>query len=180
MSQETQSTSTTVTLDTTFNALKHWREHKEEYEGSGIPDKLWKMFFQLEKNGLSGSDIRRVFSINSQQYTKKRAELMPDHHVKTAAAFPKKQSDDLVKTDIKFCKVNVKPGIDQSIPSLTQTSKTSKKTLSQLRSTDSSPEHYLDLTTIIVECIRADGRRLNIHTTTQSLDQVMQAFFTQG
>lgn len=181
MSQQAQSIPAAVTLDTTFAALKHWREHKEEYEGGGIPDKLWKMFFQLENNGMSPSEIRRFFSINSQQYARKRIELMPLNSKKSVMQqVPHKNPPTHVKTDVNFCEVNVKSSVDQKIPSLTQAAKASKKTLSQLRSTDSSAEHYLDLTTIIVECIRPDGHRLKIHTTTKSLDQVMQAFFLQG
>lgn len=181
MSQQAQSIPTTVTLDTTFAALKHWREHKEKYEGGGIPDKLWKMFFQLENNGMSASEIRRFFSINSQQYARKRIALMPLNSKKPVIQqAPHKNPPNPVKTDVNFCEVNVQSSVDQRIPSLTQAAKASKKTLSQLRSTNSSPKEYLDLTTIIVECIRPDGHRLKIHTTTQSLDKVMDAFFAQA
>ncbi len=169
MSTQNQSTATPLTLDSVFKAVKHWREHKKDYKSNGIPNDLWKKFFQLEENGMVSTEVKRLFSLNSQQYAKKRHELIGE-------AIPS-NPPNAAKASIKFCEVNVKPSSGQSIPPLTQTAKTTQKTLSHLRSTDRSAEHYLDLTTLIVECIRPDGHRLKIHTTTQSLDQVMQAFF---
>lgn len=182
-----------VTFDDVYKDISHWRLHKNEYPNRGIPDLTWKKIFQLGAQGYSDNELKRLFSLNSHQYSVKRTQLCP----KTATQSMVHQNnsdtkrsvarDNPQKNDdaIAFCEVveNKQPHNDDVPPLSTNQTKAAKKTqqaVSQLRSTDNSPEQFLDLTTIIVECIRPDGHRLKIHATTKSLDVVMQTFYHQG
>ena len=170
MSQEKKNQSslsdTPVTLDQAFKALQHWKSNKSEYPKPGIPDQVWKVIFQLESVGYAAKDLKNLFKLGSEQYDKKHAQLLQAPSVDTG----KKP----VKTD-PFCEatLSVKAAVD--VPPLT-----TKKDLAYLKSNQQAPEEYLDLTTIIVECVHSDGRRINIHTTIKSIDQVMKAFFNHG
>ena len=178
MSQQDSSNTPPITLDKVFKAMQHWRSHKSEYPNPGIPTKLWLMIFELENNGYSGKELRRVLSLNSGQYNKKCTELH-----KTLKKNLKKShntSDKIMPSDnpINFCEATLeKPTPPEDIPALTKAANNTQKALALLKSTDNKPEQYLDMTTIIVECIRPDGHRLKIHTTHKSIDVVMQTFF---
>ena len=178
----TNSTSTEqLSIDSVLNKLQHWRANKSSYPDSGIPETIWQMIFALEDAGHRPTTLRSLFSLNSGQYTKKREQL------KSKAALKPNQNDQVPskankpRSLVEFGEVSVvstaPPRSD--VPSLTQAASQNRQAVKKLRSTESSPDHYLDTTTIIVECIRPDGHRLKIHTTNNRLDTIMQAFFSQ-
>lgn len=180
--QQTTAVATdSISLDTVFKALQHWRKNRKSYEGSGIPDKVWLMIFELEGNGYTGKELRRLFTLNSQQYSLKRNELC--HEKNTPIIKP----TNTPKPDItqqnnstNFSEAIISVTNDVSpVPSLTQRINQTKQAIVRLKSPDNRAENYLDTSTIIVECIRPDGHRLKIHTTTDRLDTVMQTFYNQ-
>ena len=182
MLEQDHSNSAPLTIDKVFSALKHWREHKNEYASTGIPKDVWLMIFQLENNGYSAAEIKRLFTLNSSQYAKKKQQLSNNIPTQIPAAPQKSQVSTTQQSDndIDFCETTVKQSAPQKIPTLAESANQTKQAVSQLKSTQNHPQGFLDLTTIIVECIRPDGHRLKIHTTTQSLDKVMEAFYRQG
>ncbi len=181
-SDTTSETAEAISIDAVLEKLHHWRENKSSYPDSGIPDTVWKMIFALEDAGHRPSTLRSLFSLNSGQYAKKHEQLSSKPRVIPLNQISPTPSKDKQATDpIAFSQISVAspaPPISE-VPSLTQAAAKNRQTVKKLRSTDSSSEHYLDTTTIIVECIRADGHRLKIHTTTNRLDTIMQAFFSQ-
>ncbi len=161
-----------VTLDQVDKAMSHWRTNKSKNEQSSIPDDIWKTFFKLVDEGNhSASKLRSLFGINSAQYKKKHLELCGSNVKKT----------NIVST-AALCEVSTQPTqAVAEIPGLTVTQAAeTKKTINHLKSTHQDPKNYLDTSTIIVECIHPDGRRLKIHTTNQSLDLVMKTFYQSG
>jgi len=182
MSQLTQTKAIPITLDSVFKDMRHWRKHKNEYPGAGIPDNVWRKLFQLEDNGYAAKELKCLFTLNSRQYDLKRHQLYQSRDQSiTPVGLTKNQSTPKQSdSPVGFCEAVVKTERQQTIPALTQAASNTKKALSTLKSTHQKAESYLDLTTIIVECIRPDGQRLKIHTTSKSLDTVMQAFFEQG
>lgn len=180
MSQDHKKTNA-VTLDDAFKAFKHWRSHKAEYPSIGIPNDLWVTIFDLEDEGYSSTELKRLFALSSSQYNIKKKEFC-----EPVTPLPS-ISDDKPNTAanktvelMSFCEVAAPPAREESIPFLTEKIKATQQSLSRLKSTDNNPKHYLDTTTIIVECIRPDGHRLKIHTTNQSLNIVMATFYQQG
>ena len=183
MLEQEQSTPSPVTIDEAFKALKHWRENKGDYSSPGIPNEVWLQILQLEDNGYSASELKRIFNLSSTQYATKKNQLINTAPSSTAVAEQKSQSSNTQRSEgnMKFCEATVKQNIpSQNIPSLTEAASQNKKAVVQLKSTQNEPESFLDMTTIIVECIHPNGHRLNIHTTTQSIDKVMQGFFLYG
>ena len=75
MEQPITETSAPVTLDTIHKKISYWRANKHKYKEPGIPNDIWLMFFSFEDAGNSGQELRRMFSLNSSQYEKKRQEL---------------------------------------------------------------------------------------------------------
>lgn len=179
MSQESVPGTGKVTLDETFKAMQYWRTHKYEYNGPGIPNTVWFMIFQLEDNGYSSAEIKKLFTLNTVQYQKKKDELF-QARIQGQVSASQKESQPKQASGVDFCEARIMPDRPQDIPPLTEAAHNTKKAISHLKSTSNKPETYLDLTTIIVECIRPDGHRLKIHTTNESIDKVMQAFYNQG
>lgn len=175
-----------ITLESTFQAMRHWRHNKKEYGEPGIPDTLWGMFFQLEDAGYTGAEIRSLFTLNTHQYSVKKKQLYKRSSSKQSstastqeqvmAAKPPKEAVSFSE----FCVASTKASSAADVPSLTQVASETKKAIATLKSTKTRPEDYLDMSTSIVECIRPDGHRLKIHITNQSLDIVMQTFFKAG
>ncbi len=180
MSQPKHEETTPTTLDKVFKALQYWRAHKDQYEGKGIPDSIWRLIFQLEENKeYSSGELKTLFALNSKQYKVKRSLLCKDSQETIPAALEPNNTSKASPANpakLDFAEATV----DQMIPSLAESARRTKQVISKLKSTHLKPEQYLDPTTIIVECIRPDGHRLKIHTTTQSLDRVMQTFIQQG
>ena len=182
MSQQNAPNSATITLDEVFKAMQHWRKNKKDYSGVGIPDKIWSSIFQLEHNGYSASELKRCFTLNSKQYNLKKKQLSQSNDDSDTPVVTKNNQNepDRAEETVSFCEATVAPTHQSDIPSLEVATSDTKKALLQIKSTNNPVESYLDMTTIIVECIRPDGYRLNIHTTTESLDKVMLAFFHEG
>lgn len=171
----------TSTLGDVVTRIEHWRNNKSEYTGHGIPDAIWIKIFELDKSGsYTARQLKRILTLNSQQYNAKKAQLLkpkaatgkrPKPRVNKAADTPHKK----IPPEAEFCEAVVAP-----IPALTpvQTLKTAstKAAIKQLKSTQKKPEEYLSTSTIVVEYIRPDGHRLKIHTTDQSIHHVMHSF----
>jgi hypothetical protein len=161
-----------ITIESALIEFEHWRMNKDQYTSKGIPDELWLKVFKLAETN-SNSRIRAIFGINNKQYNYKYEEL-------TRAGLPplkRAPNKSEQESKINFCEVNV--GNNDELRLSTESSATAKA-VSYLKSNDNDPATYLDLSTIIVECIRSDGKRLKIHTTTKKIPEVMKAFFECG
>ena len=179
--QSNTQTSPPITFDEVFKLIEHWRENKNEYEGTGIPDDIWLKIFELENSGkYTAIQIRRLIGLNTQQYQNKQGQLLK----LAASSLPKSKKltgntdstpNNSASQQTDFCEAVV-----SSVPALTpeETKKAAKTkaSIKQLKTAQYKPEQYLDTSTIIVEYIRPDGHRLKIHTTTQSINHVMQSF----
>jgi len=161
-----------ATLDQVFDAMRQWRKNKKEY-GATIPENIWSMLFELEKNGYTDKEIRRLFAIGAKQYEIRKKQL-------SLPAKPPAVNIPEESEHVTFCEATASQQISQAVPSLSEAAKQTKDSLSVLRSTADNPETYLDLSTTIVEYCRPDGYCLKIHTTHQKLPEVMQAFAEQG
>jgi hypothetical protein len=171
-----------ITLDTVLDSFQHWRDNKSSYPSNSIPDEIWLQVFALESQGrYKGSALRKIFGLNSTQYSRKRTELCSSSESEQSG---NKQSISKESADVAakggsangFGEAVVEPLVSAAIPSLNGTTKTD---LSKLKSTKDDGFSFLAQSTIIVECIRSDGHRLKIHTTNNSLAAVMQSFFGQ-
>ena len=170
----------TTSLDEVFKAVQHWRDHKTDYKGVGIPDDIWVKIFQLESQGYTGIQLRRLFGLNSAQYSRKYMTLTQEDNSATIDATPKSvKTKPPMPPPGEFGEAIVSSA-QQAVPSLeTVAANQTRQALSQLKSTHRQAESYLDINTVIVECIRPDGHRLKIHTTSERLDVVMQNFFAK-
>jgi len=161
-----------VTLDQVFDAMRCWRKNKKEY-GATIPENIWSMLFELENNGYTDKEIRRLFAISAKQYEIRKKQLFPPVNLS-------KIEEPKPDEPVTFCEATVTQQPSQNVPSLSEAAKQTKDSLTVLRSTADNPETYLDLSTTIVEYCRPDGYCLKIHTTHQKLPGVMKAFAEQG
>ena len=170
-----------TSLDEVFKAVQHWRDHKTDYKGVGIPDDIWVKIFQLESQGYTGIQLRRLFGLNSAQYSRKYMTLtQEDNSASTIDATPKSvKTKPATPPPCEFGEATLSSA-QQAVPSLdTVAANQTRQALSQLKSTHRQAESYLDINTVIVECIRPDGHRLKIHTTSERLDILMQSFFAK-
>ena len=172
----------TITLDAVLDLLEHWRSNKSSYPNSSIPDEIWQQVFALESQGRhTGSTLRKLFGLNSSQYKRKRTELCSPPKPEQSSKEPSSStplSDVAIESTpaTTFAEAVVAPLTPTEPPSVNGTTKAD---LSRLKSTKEDGLSFLAQSTIIVECIRPDGHRLKIHTTHNSLDSVMQSFFSQ-
>jgi hypothetical protein len=188
-SQTSTALDTPPTLDEVFALIQYWRDHKDEFEGRGIPDTTWLKLFQLEKSGHSASQLRRMFALNAKQYEVKKQQLCEpaatssDNALSNTSNSPTDDAPPVQQT-AQFCEALISPETQSTVPALsaeaTQKTRQTKKSITQLKSTNQKPESFLDMSTIIVEYIRPDGHRLKIHTTTGSIHHVMQSFGGEG
>ncbi len=169
------------TLDDVFKAMQDWRNNKGGYDSPGIPDNVWKMIFELESQGYSSKDLKRIFSLNSGQHDKKKHQLTGGPKRVSKEADANNPTKTLAgESSSPFCEAKVTADAPSKIPSLSTTLQKNKRAVATLKSTVNKPEDYLDMSTIIVEYIRPDGHRLKIHTTNDSIDKLMCAFAQQG
>jgi len=158
-----------VSLGSIEQALSHWRANKDKYPDSGIPNEIWLQIFLLEdESRYTGSKIRTIFSLNSQQYKKKRDELT----AKTVEEKPIVESTQ--PPPEPFAQVCVE---NSNVPPLSSNAQISKDIIKNIKATKTETGHFLDPTTIVVECIRQDGQRLKIHTCTQQIDVILHTFY---
>lgn len=166
-----------VTIDDICKAMQHWRANKLSYTDRGVPDKIWRSIFQLEGQGYSVSQLRQMFGLNSAQYKRKHDQLcskVVSQHQVAAHQVKQKASQNAA---IQFSEVVI---ADKStIPPLPSAPRQTKQAIKKIKSNVQKPESYLDMTTVIVECIRPDGHRLKIHTTQTHLAILMQSFYNQ-
>ena len=180
MSQpQTTAQTASITLDDVFKALQHWRDNKTQYEGSGIPDEVWHKIFQLEKAGYKAAHLKRLFSLNTMQYRKKQEQSTQTHSETPVESSSSGSVEVEQKNAVQFGEAVVVHEETQDVPPLTQAANQTKSAISQLKATSDRMDSYLDTTTVIVECIRDDGHRLKIHTTSERLDIVMRTFFNR-
>ena len=64
-----------LSLDAACRAIQHWRENKNDYPGSGIPNDIWNMMFTLENSGHDKKMLQRMLGVNPKQYERKTKEL---------------------------------------------------------------------------------------------------------
>ena len=175
-----QATTSVVTLDSVMKDMIHWRAHKHQYKGHAIPDDLWLKIFQLEAS-YSAKLIRATYKISTSQYRTKKQALCPtDAHTEAASTAPAHDQPTATaqtSSSSPFCEVNIQPEPPPTISSLSQASAQATDALTTLKKTNHSPADYLDNSTVIVECLHPKGYRLNIHTTTARLAEVMQTFY---
>lgn len=168
-----------VTLDSVFESIQHWREHKEAYPSRAIPDEIWKKIFILAAQGKYKSEsLRQLFKLNSAQYNRKyqalNGELSSARPVSNSSVEDKATSS----TSPAFGEAIINPAIDK--PTLQAAADKTKQAVKVLKSTKPFETSLLDPTTAVVECIRSDGHRLKIHITTQYLDAIVETFFSQA
>ena len=169
MSTIQNSSTQPLTLDSIYEKMKYWREHKDEFDQRAIPDEIWHMIFTLQKQkDYSAAEIRRLFALNSQQYNRKYTQLIESEKNKTELSPSIEPA--------QFSEVEVSEQSSNVVPSLTEKAQVISKEVAHLKSPDNSVKTYVDPKTIIVEYIRPDGHRLNIHTTISSIADVMKAF----
>ncbi len=179
MSKEVSSEPEAVTLEPVFKAIQHWRTHKKSYPGGAIPDEVWKKVFILaEQDGYSPSNLRQLFRLNSGQYDRKYQALMGKTSSEEKTITHPNKDNKPSSRAIPLVEAVIKPAIN--IPSLNTAADKTKKEIKDLKSTAAFDISTLDPTTVVVECIRADGHRLKIHMTTQRVDVLMETFFNQA
>lgn len=181
------STSKATSLESVLQAMAHWRMNKSKY-GAIIPDKLWLQIFQLEQ-AYPPEKIRQVFSISKNNYLHKHAELLQDkgaptqvkqgqggqrHKQESDFHAPQHGSVPSVFSEAIISEETMQSSLPDSTPRLT------KADIRSLKKPDPHPSTFLDLSTIVVEFIRADGQRMKIHTTKQSFKELIDVFFEAG
>lgn len=167
-----------VTLDSVEQAIANWRANKDQHPGTGIPDNIWRQIFSLESPTRSAHKLRAMFGLNSQQYKKKYAQLItgnttPETAPVTSTPLPAAPA----KPNNAFAEVCVE---SQAAPSLASEVQATKDTIKAIKQTKIDLDELLDPNTVVVECIRNDGHRLKIHTCSQRIDVILQAFYSQA
>jgi len=155
-----------VTIDSVLNEFKQWRKNKGTGANRAIPDSLWMNIFKLEELSHEGSDLRRIFSLNSQQYNKKHEQLINSSNTPELSFEP-------------FVAVEVSNKIEHKITPKQTKLKEVKSEISQIKSTKKVSEDFSAIKTIIVELVRPDGYKLKIHTTNDSVDLIISTFMNQ-
>ncbi len=179
MSKEITPAAEVVTLEPVLKAIQHWRKHKKDYSRGAMPDEVWKKVFILEGQGeYSPPELRRIFTLNSQQYNRKYQELMGKASPEKKPISHSNEDNKASSRAIPLAEAVIKPAIN--IPPLNTAADKTKKEIKDLKSTATFDISTLDPTTVVVECIRADGHRLKIHMTTQRIDVLMDTFFNQA
>ena len=160
-----------VTFDSVFKELKNWRNNKGSGSGSSrsIPNALWEKIFALEKSSYEGTDLRRMFVLNAQQYKKKYEELAPSSKIVAPSLEPFAEVSIPVKLKSQYLPERTKLKAVEDI----------KSEITQIKSTKKVSDDFSAIKTIIVELVRPDGYKLKIHTTNDSVDLVMSSFMNQ-
>ena len=142
----------TASIDGVLKELENWRADKPNVS-TIIPDALWRKIFALETT-LAASKIRTLLKISTKQYTRKHKQLS------THATAGKKQSSGQKQADIvELCQVKTSPPPQPSSTSMYK------------------PLKIPSTNTLIAEFRHADGRIMKIHSTSDSVEQLIQAFF---
>jgi len=179
MSKKLISEAEGVTLESVFESIQYWREHKDAYPNRAIPDEIWKKVFILAEQGkYSPLSLRQFFKLNSDQYNRKHQALMGGSSPEEKPTNSSVEEKQTLSPSITFGEAVVNP--DTDIPSLKAAAGKTKKAVKVLKSTEPFEISMLDPTTAVIECIRSDGHRLKIHITTQRLDALIETFFSQA
>ena len=166
-----------ATLDAAFKAMQHWRDNKADYDRPGVPDTVWQLVFQLEAQPeFDKTTLCHLLKLNSEQYDKKRKQHVPA--AKPAA--PTKPASEASKPEpLQFGEARVVDSTVQGTPPLAAAAQKTQQAVKQLKKVERQTARYLDITTIIIECVRPDGHCLKIHTAQEQLPSIMQHFFNQ-
>lgn len=181
MSEKQTEITDELSVETACKAIQHWRENKSDYPGSGIPDDIWRMMFSLEESGHDKKMLLRVLGMNAKQYKRKHKELISTGKSSTTTTDDKSSINPPPDAKLEF--KDITAAMSEPPPfnaELSQEIKEAKAAVSKLKSTVDRPDDYLDRTTIIVECLDPHGFRLRIHMTSDSIEDVMQAFKKGG
>ena len=162
-----------VTLDSIAQALDEWRANKHLSKQRAIPDETWQKIFSME-NKHTAVALRAIFKLNSQQYEKKRQELISSDEKTPQIEATAKQPISLPSKDIAFAEVKI---ADTTISALSENARLNSQTIKNIKNTKIEHEEFLDNNTVIVECIRGDGNKLKIHTTCQKIGDILNSFF---
>lgn len=142
------------TLGDVLNRLEAWRSNKLN-RTDAIPDDLWRAIFSLQKT-CNSNKLRSLFGVTAKQYEAKLSALYPN----TSIAPSKNDSTPAVS----FCEVKT----EVATPAKLKT-----KITPVLPNTP-----LLDTRTLIVEFRRVDGLLMHIHTTHDSISELLQAFLS--
>ena len=160
-----------ATLDSVLRDIEHWRANKNQYPNKSIPDTIWRNIFELSKVH-SLSRIKSIFGVSSNQYNLKHQQLVQA----SLSSIKRVENKSDKQPHAAFCEVEIGES-GATVTPLPNVQHATPAAVASLKSNNNDPSSYLDLSTIIVECIRPDGHRLKIHTTTKKINEVMQAFF---
>ena len=161
-----------VSLDSVFQSMEHWRNNKTTY-GTNIPDEVWRQIFQLEET-YPVPKITKIFAISTKTYLHKRAELQgkinslpsqPAHSI--TSGFSEAIISENPQQSSHRDKDKIQPLTRSDVKSLRK------------KDHDADPASFIDFSTVVVEFIRADGQRMNIHTTNKSFSELMRVFFEE-
>ena len=120
--------------------------------------------------------MRHLFSLSASQYKNKYDKLLGSGHHDETDDDSSTLIDDVNQMDLNhaFCEVNIVPELT---PELNAKADDTRASIKKIKDTKSNPLTYCDNNTVIVECIRADGQRLKIHTVNQSAQKIVSNFF---
>jgi hypothetical protein len=161
-----------VSLESVFQAMENWRSNKSKY-GATIPDDVWLQIFQLEER-YSFQKIRQIFAITKQTYFNKRLQLLGKE---PPQAEHDEQTPKPVSADFSEAIISDNPLQSPLTPAAPPLTRPDPKCLQKA---DPHPASFLDYSTVVVEFIRADGKRMKIHTTDKSFRELMRVFFEEG
>ena len=145
-----KNTPPTASLDDVLKEIGDWRANKPN-ASTAIPDPLWRKIFALETT-LTASKIRVLLGISTKQYNSKYEQIF------TTANADKKQCPKQPQAElVDLCQV--------------------KKPQPSSSTSMYKPQKIPATNTIIAEFLHADGRIMKIHSTSDSVLQLIQAFF---
>jgi hypothetical protein len=142
------------TLGDVLNKLELWRREKLN-RNDVIPDDIWHDIFSLQKT-CNPNKLRSLFGVTAKQYETKFSALYPN-----TATIPNKNDSP---TTVDFCQVQTGAATPLKLKA---------KVTPILPNTP-----LLDTRTLIVEFRRADGLLMHIHTTHDSIGELLQAFLS--
>lgn len=138
---------TAVNIAALYDKLENWRENKKQ-ENEKIPNDIWHEIIALYKTFPEQARLCRKLGISRYQLKCKLQEF---------------KEEALYNDPNELC------NIPQIAPIKKQPDKTKK-------TTTSNEEPFSPLATIVVELCRPDKTIMKIHTTTQSVQEIITSF----
>lgn len=150
------------TLDGTLKDFEQWRATKTN-PATPIPDALWSKLFDLA-NQYSPATVKRLFGISAKQYNAKLQEFQSKQRDSAQTTQHKPISQPNIKNKELISKGN---GHSNELCQINIKKKESPYELAPLPSAK----------TVIVEFCRSDGKIMKIHTTQDSITNLINTFF---